>query len=435
MAINSPRGFGKSVFSAVTSDEFAIHFPYTKIALFSTSQDQANDLMDKVRYLLKHSIFAYMVDKKHDSKTEMWLSNGSQIKAFPQSEVTIRGYHPHIKIIDEKARMKREILESAIRPMGRKVCWLEIGISTPFGMNNNHYEDCSNPQVFKVMLLKPTDVSWVDQKKLAQEVQMMGDRIARQELYAEFLEDADTVFKPLWIEHMLHLQLQQQPNGFPSHHYMLGIDWGKQRDYTAFCILHKEPNGTLIIDRLERYLQIDYQLAIDKAYDLANRFNISLVVPDGTGVGVSVMEQLVRKMHSPIYRSKIKKKDKSGKDIFRDGFVFTNVSKLNLVDETVRQMMNSNIKCPHHFNTSDPMNERYIYKVLENEMIQFTYSRTSSGNVIFGHPEDNKSHDDVLTAVMLAVWGYKFDTGAGIKMGGAPTYRTVQGDKIIRRMN
>ena len=26
--------------------------------------------------------------------------------------------------------------------MGRKTCYLEIGISTPFGMNNNHYKDC-----------------------------------------------------------------------------------------------------------------------------------------------------------------------------------------------------------------------------------------------------------------------------------------------------
>ena len=98
LAINSPRGFGKSIFSSVVACEFALHFPYTKIAMFSTSQEQSNDLMEKVRYFVKNSVFSYMINKSNES--EFRLSNGSQIKAFPQSEVTIRGYHPHIKIID-----------------------------------------------------------------------------------------------------------------------------------------------------------------------------------------------------------------------------------------------------------------------------------------------------------------------------------------------
>lgn len=434
IAINSPRGFGKSVFTSIVAIEFALHFAYTQIALFSTSQDQANELMDKVRYFLKNSMFAYLIDKKHDSKTELWLLNGSKIKAFPQSEVTIRGYHPHIKIVDEKARIKRDILESAIRPMGRKVCWLEIGISTPFGTNNNHYEDCSNPDVFHVKLLKPTEVSWVTKEKLEHETKMMGDRIAKQELYGEFLADADTVFKPSWIERMLTVNLVTQKSGSSGNHYYMGLDFGKHRDYTAISIIHKNDVGDIIIDAIERHLHMDYTVAIDRVVELCNLFNIVQIIPDGTGVGIAVLELLERKTHTPIYTTKLKKpKDKLRKEQYRIGFYFTNQSKLNLVGELEKIMMNNKIRCPHHYNTNDPNNPLYIYKVLENEMIQFSYERTSNGTIRFGHPEDSKSHDDTLISLMLAVWGMRYGNFVKPTFGGSPTIQTQRGDKLQTR--
>ena len=433
LAINSPRGFGKSVFSSITADEFAIHFPYTQIALFSTSQEQANELMHKVRWFIKNSIYSFMINKKMDSKTQMGLINGSVIKAFPQSEVTIRGYHPHIKIVDEKARIKREILESAIRPMGRKVCWLEIGISTPFGMNNNHYEDCMNTESFHVKLLKATDVSWVDEKKLKREEKMMGDRIARQELYAEFVEDSSTVFRPSWIELMLHLKLEPISSGNPARSYIMGLDFGKQRDYTAITIIHVERNEKVVIDWMERHLHLDYKLTIERVKELCDKFNIKLIVPDGNSVGIVILEELARKVRVPLYQTKLKKKDNKGKELYRLGFIFNNVSKLNLVDELVKYMMNSRIKCPHHFNTTDPSNERFIFKVLENEMIQFTYNRTPSGNIVFGHPEDNKSHDDVLISLMLAVWGIRYSRSMYSKVRGVPNLRYSKPDRIEGR--
>lgn len=407
IAINSPRGFGKSIYSAITADEFALHFPNTKIALFSTSQDQANDIMTKVKYFINKSMFAFMMDKNINSKMHIGLINGSEIKAFPQSEVTIRGYHPHIKIIDEKSRIKRIILEEAIRPMGRKDCWLEIGISTPFGMNNNHYEDCTNPDIFHIRLLNPTDVSWVDQEKLDLESKMMGERAAKQELYAQFLSDEDTVFNPTLIELMLDNDLKPTTIPYPLNNYVVGIDFGKHTDYTATTIIHKEKNGQIKIDWIERHRRRDYIREIQRLSELCDLFDAKFVIPDGTGVGIAVMEQLVRKINTPIYRSRLKKKDEYGKEQFRDGFIFSNTSKLNLVDELLNYMEHSQIKCPNHFNATNSADDRYIFKVLENEMLGFTYKRTAFGNIIFGN-EDSKTHDDVVISVMLAVWGLRF---------------------------
>jgi hypothetical protein len=382
-------------------------------------------------------MFASMIVR--DNQRELTLTNGSRIKAFPQSEVTIRGYHPHIKIMDEKARIKREILESAIRPMGRKVCWLEIGISTPFGMGNNHYEDCSRPEFFHVKLLKPTEVSWVDEKKLAKEAAIIGDRIARQELYAEFIEDANAVFQPAWIENMLQLHLQPQQKGKNYTDYWLGVDYGKHRDYTAICVMHSDEHSNYIIDVLERHLHASYVTIQNRIFDLCRAFNIKLVVPDGSGVGTGLLDFLQVNVGVPIYWTTLRGKrvrdkrraKRENAEKLRPGFVFTNQSKLNLVDLSVRIMMANRLRCPHHFNTTDPRNNRYIFKVLENEMIQFTYERTPRADAIrFSHPEDGKSHDDTLISVMLAIWGAEMGgSGNGIPRIGGAAGRRVQYDR------
>ena len=145
------------------------------------------------------------------------------------------------------------------------------------------------------------------------------------------------------------------------------------------------------------------------------------------------MEDLIQQIRVPIYRTKLKLKDDHGKDVYRIGFIFTNISKLNIVDETMVAMRNSQLKSPHHFNTTDPNNERFIYKVLENEMLQFRYERTQAGNIIFSAPDDGKSHDDTLCALLLAIWGLRFGFVAPPAVGGAKGYRVSAPDRIQPR--
>lgn len=418
IAINSPRGFGKSIFSTVVAIEFALHFPQHQIALFSTSQEQSSDLMHKVRYFVKNSIFAYMIDKSNE--TEFTLSNGSRIKAFPQSEVTIRGFHPHLKIIDEKARIKQEILESAIRPMGRNKNVLEIGISTPFGMNNNHYRDCMDPEHFHVHILKPTEVSWVDEEKLAREMALTSDLYGRQELYAEFIADASSVYNPTLIARMFNPKLKIKEQGEGTYKYIIGTDFGKHRDYSSIVISHMDSRGRIIVDRIEAYKHVDYDVIIDRIIHLCTLFDVQLIVPDGTGVGVAIMEMLRKALGESglnvmIYKSLIKRSKKEAKltdkdnkkDNIRFGFLFTNNSKINIVDELLKTMMNNRIWCIDHGNTNDKNSERYVYKLLEEDLSNFSYSHTPAGNITFEH-STAETHGDILIGLMLNVWGYKF---------------------------
>jgi hypothetical protein len=432
VAINSPRGFGKSVYSTIVPIEFCTHYPDTLVALFSTSQDQADDLMNKIKHFLNNSILAFMIDKKNNSKSEIGLINGCRIKAFPQSEKTIRGFHPHIKIIDEKARIEQVILESAIRPMGRKSCWLEIGISTPFGRNNNHYKDCHDTKNFHIRLLNATEVSWVDLEKLAEEMAVMGERIAQQELFGEFLEDATAVFKPSHVARMYDykidpntkevIYLAPKEHGEPGVRYYMGADFGKNHDYSAFCIVHERHDGKIIIDHLERHTNMDYTEVVAKIYDLTRLFNVVLLVPDGKGVGIAVVDMIRKSVKVPIYTSKPKKKpDQRGKkpeDKF--GFILSNNTKLNLVTLAESVVETGYLKSPYHFNV-DEKNENnplHIYKVLENEMLNFEFVTSPNGNVIFSGKKGGKKHDDTLIAVMFAIWGVKYKKAQQYALAG-----------------
>ena len=442
IAINSPRGFGKSVFAAVIAVEFAIHFPYTKIALFSTSQEQANGLMAKVRFFLENSIFAMMISRRQNSKTHIQLTNGSEIKAFPQSEVSTRGEHPHIKVIDEKARIQPEFLQAAIRPMGRKTCWLEIGISTPYGMANDHYKDCMDTEYFHVHLLQPTEVSWVDKAKLKENMATVSNRIGRQEYYAEFLADSGTVFPPSHIQRMFTLKprkaangkviewrkLKIQSKGDPNKWYVMGCDYGKHKDYSTISIGHQLNNGMIITDRIERYNKCSYDFVIKRSVDLCDDFNVKLIVPDGSGVGIALVEMLQKELHKRglnvmIFKSKVQnaknqrkkritESGKSDEDI-RLGFIFNNHSKMSIVEWMQLKLMADKFKVPYHNDIDKTelnyeQHELYPFKVLEEEMTDFTFRKTLAGNTIYGHPETEDAHDDVIIAVMLKLWGFRF---------------------------
>jgi hypothetical protein len=451
VAINSPRGFGKSVYSTVVPVEFCLHRPNTKVALFSTSQEQADDLIKKVEHLINNSVLNFMI--KNSNSKRISLINGCEIKSFPQSEVTIRGYHPQIKVIDEKSRIKREILESAIRPMGRKTCWLEIGVSTPFGRNNNHYEDCHNPKKFHIRLLNATEVSWVDLAKLLDDKSGMGSRIAAQELYGEFLEDASSVFKQNDIQRMYEYRydpdsktfqhLEPLYAGIPGVRYYLGTDFGKNHDYTVFCIGHMDNRGVIVIDYLERHQNMDYTDVLQRIFELTRMYNIKLIIPDGKGVGIAMMDFLVKKVKVPIYTSEIKRNkyrkfnDGTKKPTEKKGFIGDNIAKNNLVGQMEHVVSLGKIKSPYHrgVDSEDESNPLHAYKVLEEEMINFAYQTTVHGNITYSGKEGETKHDDTLMAAMLMVWGITYQKAQAYAMAGqksAHTYGKGGRSNIIR---
>lgn len=122
--------------------------------------------------------------------------------------------------------------------------------------------------------------------------------------------------------------------------YVLGTDLGKYSSYTTIFVikLNVKPSPVVYFDRFKNLRWSSKDLRVDttekRIKDIALRYNNALVIPDSTGVGDPVVEGL-EDLGLRIYRE-----DK------RLGFVFTEKSKEQLIDNLVLVIENGEIRIP-----------------------------------------------------------------------------------------
>ena len=119
----------------------------------------------------------------------------------------------------------------------------------------------------------------------------------------------------------------------------------------------------------------------------AKKYNDALVVPDLTGIGDPLGEELMREGVS-IYHTR-KTDDKS-----IPGVHFTNILKQQMVEKLMISIEQRMITFPH-------------IDVLIDELFAFQPFLSPTGKITYHAPEGK--HDDCVIALMLAVWGLHGD--------------------------
>ena len=196
----------------------------------------------------------------------------------------------------------------------------------------------------------------------------MPERIFRQNIGAEFLEDAASVFRGI---DALSTEQPQEPE--KNARYVIGLDIARTHDYSVASVL-RLPTGDepLVQVYLDRYHRIDWGLQEQRVKVLAQRYNNAALVMDATGIGDPELERLKRLGLSVT------------------GYKFTAVSKANLIENLAMLM------------------ERGQLKLLANEtqkaeLKNYEYSLLPSATVRYGGRGDG--HDDTAVALALAAWG------------------------------
>jgi phage terminase large subunit-like protein len=217
-----PRQSGKSTVVAAKVTHQAKYFPNSLIMLFAPTQDQAEELMQKISEFMTQDRDIILI---RDSSETKKLINGSRIKAFTASPKSARGYSdPDMIIFDESAQIDRE-LYLTVRPMMTGGKTDLILLSTPYGRDGFFYDTWHKENSWTKVQVKPPDVlhemapekhqpfdlaTWQQacarvgvkaymsprhQKEfLKEEYQEMGDHWYRQEYNCEFLDPLDNVF-------------------------------------------------------------------------------------------------------------------------------------------------------------------------------------------------------------------------------------------------
>lgn len=194
------------------------------------------------------------------------------------------------------------------------------------------------------------------------DMKSMPERVIKQEIYAEFLEDTGVVFRG--VRDIANASPQKPQSG---HVYVMGVDLAKVQDYTVISVYDRSNNNQVY---QTRFNQIEYPYVKRKIIETSRHYNNALVILDATGLGDPIADDLLRE-NVPV-----------------EPFKLTNTSKKELIEKLAIYIEQQKIKI---INIPETIAE------LEN----FTYDISNSGRITYNAPVG--FHDDIVISHGLAV--------------------------------
>lgn len=290
---------------------------------------------------------------------------------------SIRGIDCQGVVFDEFSLHKAEVWEEVIRPIiaQRSDRWAVFAF-TPKGMNvaHDYWVNSEKWRDWYRSELRASTSGIIPKGELEKARREMPQETYLQEFECKFSSDALGVFKGLSNVIAGHLE---QPS--PEYDYVMGLDLAKTQDYNCIIIINRQKRH---LDAFMRWNNTSWDITKDRIKAMVRKYNNCLVVPDLTGVGDPIGEDLMR----------------SGVGVFhqdgKPGVKFTNTLKTQMVEKLIVSIEQRLITFPD-------------IEVLLDELRAYTATRLPSGNVRYSAPSGR--HDDTVTALMLAVWGMQAD--------------------------
>ena len=183
----------------------------------------------------------------------------------------------------------------------------------------------------------------------------------------------------------------------PRFHYVLGADYAKSVDHTVFTVICIELKCQVYWERMANENKASWLYQKQKTLAISKKYNNALIIPDSTGVGDPIVEDL-ENMGGNVYYDETE----SGKTT--SGVKFTGVSKENLIDKLKVVIEVQAIKIPRIIDAEGK-------EVQVREIKQFEVTKQPSGKYTYAAPKGKDEegndlyHDDSVISLALAVWG------------------------------
>lgn len=362
------RRFGKTLAASNELSKNALEHPSTLNWWVAPTYRQTEIAFEIMAEALK----PVLAKPANRSRMRLDVINGSVIECRSAERYeNMRGDGPSFVVFDEASKCPKAAWTEVVRPALADKQGRAIFISTPWGRDwfwelfqrgqdpefpdwwSHSFPTTSNPFV---------PASEVEEARLT-----LPSNVFAQEFLAEFLDDAATVFRN--VDGCAVGTFKEPQVG---HFYIVGWDMAKYTDYSVITVIDC---NTREVVYFERFTGIQYRVQIDDhLVPIVHRYNGAHVFMDVTGVGDPLLEEV------------------RNRDIGADGYYFTNQKKKELVDRAVVAIEKNLITYP-------PIKE------LTDELKEFTYKLTPSGNIIYGAPEGK--HDDCVISLALAIYGAK----------------------------
>lgn len=204
---------------------------------------------------------------------------------------SLRGEGLDFVVLDECAFIQEGAWSEALRPALSDRRGRALFISTPKGRNWfwRLWQRCvdEHDHEWRGWQLPTVANPYIDPTEIEAARQMLPERTFRQEYLAEFLDDAGGVFRNV----LEAATAVAQAAPVPGHTYVIGVDWGREVDFTALAVVDVTAGALVALDRFNR---IDYQVQLGRLQALAGRFRPDVIVVEANSMGAPLVEQLQR---------------------------------------------------------------------------------------------------------------------------------------------
>ena len=447
-----PRQVGKSWSTAwATAAMMIIHAPL-RVGIVAASEDESQILIDKVKEVFDTSLFKDYVEGR-PRLSLLKLKNGSYCRSHTCSEKSIRGPSYHIIIIDESALMEDSILFGAALPTVRhgfrwvaittpkgrvgklvdlyfkglesrpiicKKCKYEspqvqfVNVTFPTGKfltmpkNMPNCPNCGTNNwkygigQIGIPFLDPWNCSLIDPVELERTLKLHDySPLARQEWLGEILEEASMVILKEWLDKNTNLRLRNKMHRHSGIYYVLGVDYGRHHDAASFCITHYDKTYKQIIFDYMRTIsgefdhETDYAGIKNQLKEVITFYKPSWILPDSTGLGNPLVEELVKDIRWWGLGGKCKVFNNSKTQL---GFYFTKQSKEALITNMIAVLSRN----PPALQMPPPTEPEILE--LHKELLRFECEVMEGGYVKYG---TQNYHDDRVISFALSLWGHR----------------------------
>jgi hypothetical protein len=205
-----------------------------------------------------------------------------------------------------------------------------------------------------------------DKKYLESVKKRFPDRIYRQEVLAEFLEDGSSVFPG--VDNCATYDGSSEPE--PGEQYVIGYDPARSVDFSGVAI--RNSRGECV--RVLQWTGKPWTRQMDEIAYLSNHYNHAPVIIDRTGIGDALPEALTQR------------------GIEVEPVFINNPEKEKMVNHLAMLIEQKLISYPN-------------FPALIAELKDYRYTFTKSGNIQFS-ASSSRRNDDLVTAVFLAYKNY-----------------------------
>ena len=254
--------------------------------------DQTNAFWENIKRMFREPIAGGLI-RKNDTDRLLELPTGGRIRCKTAHDAdTLRGDNADLLILDEYSFMKPDAWDKVGAPMLLDNDGDAVFIFTPnrknhaFAMYNRAVTDDTGR--WGAWHFTSQDNPHLSKDALAEISADLTDEAYRQEILAQFLDNEGAVFRNI------NACMNAKPTtteAHKGHSIVMGVDWGKQNDFTAIsvgCL-----NCKCEVDK-DRFNQIDYVFQRGRLQVLADKWKPGIILAESNSIGEPIIEELLR---------------------------------------------------------------------------------------------------------------------------------------------